>query len=114
MGAAIGETNRRREKQVAFNEEHGIVPRGVTKAIADVMEGARAEPGAARGNGRGTRRGSNGKAPRRALPEDAKGVGRMLEELQQKMMEHARNLEFEDAAAVRDEIRELRESYLVN
>ena len=114
MAAAIGETNRRRERQVAFNDEHGIVPRGVTKAIADVMEGARADPGAARGNGRGSRRGANGMAPKRARPDDAKGVGRMLEELQERMMEHARNLEFEDAAAVRDEIRELREAYLTN
>ena len=114
MAAAIGETNRRRERQVAFNDEHGIVPRGVTKAIADVMEGARADPGAARGNGRGSRRGANGMASKRARPDDAKGVGRMLEELQERMMEHARNLEFEDAAAVRDEIRELREAYLTN
>ena len=114
MAAAIGETNRRRERQVAFNDEHGIVPRGVTKAIADVMEGARADPGAARGNGRGSRRGANGMAPKRARPDDAKGVGRMLEELQERMMEHARNLEFEDAAAVRDEIREMREAYLTN
>ncbi len=113
MNAAIGETNRRREKQVAFNEEHGIVPRGVTKAIADVMEGARAEPGTARGNGRGRRR-ANGEAPKRVAPGDAKGVGRMLEELQERMMEHARNLEFEDAAAVRDEIREMREAYLTS
>ena len=113
MNAAIGETNRRRERQVAFNEEHGIVPRGVTKAIADVMEGARAEPGAARGNGRGRRR-ANGEATKRVAPGDAKGVGRMLEELQERMMEHARNLEFEDAAAVRDEIREMREAYLTN
>ena len=108
MQRAIDETNRRRDKQLAFNELHGVVPRGVTKAVADVMEGARTAPGAAR------RAASGRKAPQRqaAVNGDAKALGKLIAELEEKMFEHAKNLEFEDAAAVRDEIQSLRETHL--
>ena len=108
MQRAIDETNRRRDKQLAFNELHGVVPRGVTKAVADVMEGARTAPGAARKAASGRR------APQRqaAVNGDAKALGKLIAELEEKMFEHAKNLEFEDAAAVRDEIQSLRETHL--
>ena len=114
MRKAIDETNRRRDKQIAFNKEHGIVPRTVEKAVADVMEGARASPGEARGRGR---RGANDRAgPQRApraVDTDPKALGKLLDNLEKKMYDHARNLEFEEAAAVRDEIQDLRSDYLV-
>ena len=110
MQAAIDETNRRRDKQLAFNKKHGIVPRSVVKAVADVMEGARAAPGAPR---------SRGGAGRKAAPPaqqpfdgDPKALGKLIADLEARMLEHAKNLEFEDAAAVRDEIRSLRETHL--
>ena len=108
MQRAIDETNRRRDKQLAFNEQHGVVPRGVTKAVSDVMEGARTAPGAAR------KAASGRKAPQRqaAVNGDAKALGKLIAELEEKMFEHAKNLEFEDAAAVRDEIQSLRETHL--
>ncbi len=111
MQRAIDETDRRRAKQVAFNEAHGITPQTIRKQVADVMEGARAPgPGEAR------------KAPRRArdrrgakveVPEDPKALGRLLERLEKQMLEHARNLEFEQAAEIRDRIREIREERLL-
>ena len=111
MQRAIDETDRRRAKQVAFNEAHGITPQTIRKQVADVMEGARAPgPGEAR------------KAPRRArdrrgakveVPEDPKALGRLLEKLEKQMLEHARNLEFEQAAEIRDRIREIREERLL-
>ena len=118
MQRAIDETNRRRAKQLAFNEAHGIVPRGVTKAVADILEGARSAPGAAKGKGRGrtAQTGQAGKNARKEVAQfngDAKALGKLIDELEEKMLEHAKNLEFEEAAAVRDEIRDLRETHLV-
>ena len=90
------------------------MPRTVEKAVADVMEGARASPGEARGRGR---RGANDRAgPQRApraVDTDPKALGKLLDNLEKKMYDHARNLEFEEAAAVRDEIQDLRGAYLV-
>ena len=115
MKKAIDETNRRRDKQIAFNKEHGITPKTVEKAVADVMEGARTAPGAARGRGRRDAKERIGpqRAPR-AVDTDPQAFGKLLDELESKMYDHAKNLEFEEAAAVRDELRDLRATYLVN
>src|SRR5690606_20083084 len=114
MQAAIEETNRRREKQEQYNAEHGIVPRQVVRQIMDVMEGARAEPGESKGKGKG-----RGKTRQVAEPaadystlDPAKAVAK-IQELEQRMYQHARDLEFEDAARLRDEIRKLKEASLV-
>ena len=107
MQRAIDETNRRRKKQVEFNILHGITPKGIRKAVADIMEGARAgAPG----------------TPRRfakvaeSLGEYASMTPAMLasrlRSLEQRMYRHAANLEFEEAAVVRDQIRELRDGGL--
>ncbi|GAB6041055.1 excinuclease ABC subunit UvrB [Endothiovibrio diazotrophicus] len=102
MTRAIEETERRRRKQVAFNEKHGITPKGVKKRIADILEGA--VPGAPM-SPRQYAKVAEESAPYVAMgPEQ---VGKKLKELEQTMYEHARNLEFEEAAKVRDEIRKL-------
>lgn len=114
MQAAIEETNRRREKQEEYNAAHGIVPRQVVRPIMDVMEGARAEPGESRGGK------TRGKAAARQVAEQAADyaamdpaqAARRIQELEQRMYQHARDLEFEDAARVRDQIRRLKEASL--
>ena len=113
MRRAIDETNRRRDKQLAFNAEHGIVPRSVIKAVADIMEGARTAPGEARGAGR-SRNGAKAPEKTRAVDSDPKALGKLIATLEEKMYEHAKNLEFENAAALRDEIQDLRATYLVS
>ena len=111
MEKAIGETERRREKQLAFNAANGIVPRSVSKQVADIMEGARAQPGAA---GRGRRGTERSQPKRRELPSDPKALGKLLKNLEAQMLEHARNLEFEQAAELRDELQSLREQGLAS
>ncbi|TXH12865.1 MAG: excinuclease ABC subunit B, partial [Gammaproteobacteria bacterium] len=109
MQKALDETDRRRAKQVEHNAAHGITPQSVQRAVMDVMEGARPEPGELKGRG---------KARRVAEPEQeylrmspAQQVAK-LKALEQQMHQHARDLEFEDAARVRDQIRRLREAAL--
>ena len=114
MQAAIEETDRRREKQVEYNAAHGIVPQPVVRPVMDVMEGARAEPGESRGGKAG-----RGKAARQVAEPagdyaamDPTQAARRIQELEQRMYQHARDLEFEDAAQVRDQIRRIREAAL--
>jgi excinuclease ABC subunit B len=113
MTRAIGETERRREKQLAFNAAHGITPQTIRKNVADVMEGARLPaPGAARDSRR--RGGTTRKAPQRIeLPTDPKALGKLIEKLEAQMLDHARNLEFEEAAMVRDQLKEIRAERLL-
>ncbi len=110
MQAAMDETARRREKQVAYNEEHGIEPQSVVRRITDIMEGARSEiPG----------RGSRGRGAKvaRAVAEaqadysnlNPDQAANMIKRLEAQMQKHAENLEFEEAAKIRDQIHQLRE-----
>jgi excinuclease ABC subunit B len=101
MQRAIDETGRRREKQLAYNQAHGITPRSISKAITDIMEGARGVPGAAAGFARVND--ALIEYERMSPEELAKAVAR----LEQDMHEHARNLEFEEAARLRDRIRQI-------
>ena len=105
MERAIAETDRRRDKQLIFNAERGIVPKTVEKDVTDVMEGARSQSG-----GRGKSRRFERAAPNRArsIPDEPKALGKLLKKLEKEMLESARNLEFEEAAALRDEIEDIR------
>ena len=107
MERAISETTRRREKQLAHNEEHGITPKSVQKQIADVMEGARVAPGAAKGSKRGGRQKTEIE-----IPSDPKALGKLLDKLEKQMLDHAQNLEFEEAARLRDQMQQIRDSRL--
>ena len=110
MERAIAETDRRREKQVLFNKEHNITPRSVVKRVADVMEGARST---AFGNkGRGVGRTSKSIAAVE-MPKDPKALGKLIAKLEAQMLEHAKNLEFEEAAQVRDQLHNVREISLL-
>ncbi len=95
MARAIGETRRRREMQLVFNAEHGIEPRSIRKEIRDILSMVRADNGQTR-----TRKHAE-RLPREVAVKTAA-------ELERRMREHAANLEFERAAALRDELLELR------
>jgi len=112
MQAAMDETARRREKQLAWNEQQGIVPTTIVRRIADIMEGARSEAG--------NRRGSKSSRGRVAVAEQAADYAGLnpqqaagaIKKLEAQMYKHAQNLEFEDAARLRDQIHQLREQAL--
>ncbi|HYW91894.1 MAG TPA: excinuclease ABC subunit UvrB [Gammaproteobacteria bacterium] len=103
MRRAIDETERRRSKQKTYNEAHGITPQGIRKAVADVMEGAYQRPGSRRPAALAV----NDEASRYAAmsPEE---VGKEIRRLEQRMHRHARDLEFEEAARLRDKIARLK------
>jgi excinuclease ABC subunit B len=107
MQAAIDETDRRRHKQVEYNEAHGITPRSIAKAVVDIMEGARVDPDALKARGRARKVAEE--AAEYAALSPAQFASR-IKALEQKMYQHARDLEFEEAAAVRDQLRRLREA----
>ena len=104
MQRAMDETNRRRERQLLHNEAHGIKPATIVKQVADIMETAYPAPG----------------KRKRRLAEDRERYEHMTPEqlmkraaqLEKKMLKHARDLEFEEAARLRDEIKRIREEGL--
>ena len=102
MAKAMGETERRRNKQIAFNLEHGITPRSVVKRIKDLIDGVYSEKSGKE---------SQKLELQKALVEDMseKDVAREIKRLEKQMVEHARNLEFEKAARVRDQLHILKE-----
>jgi excinuclease ABC subunit B len=107
MQRAMAETERRRKKQIEHNLLHGITPQSIVKPVADIMEGARL---AGAGSARGTGRGKGGKA---ALAEPMKlksaaEIARELKRVETEMYRLARNLEFEQAALLRDQLEQLK------
>jgi excinuclease ABC subunit B len=113
MERAIAETDRRREKQKAHNLKEGIIPTGIEKSVKDIMEGARRMP--TQGKGRGK------KAAEPKLSYGAEvlnltpvALARKLKQMEAKMQEHAKNLEFEEAANVRDEVAQIRQLAFLN
>ena len=102
MRKAIDETERRRSKQLAFNAEHGITARSIKKEIRDLIDGVYSEKS----------RGDDLKAAQAAAEVEAlseKDLGKRIKQLERQMLEHAKNLEFEKAARVRDQLALLRE-----
>jgi len=98
---AIGETDRRRAKQVGYNEQHGITPTGVMKRIKDLIDGVyEAEDAQA------VRVAAQQQARYESMSE--KQLAREIKALEKKMLAHAKNLEFEEAARARDELAELK------
>jgi len=96
---AMEETGRRRAKQIEYNALHGITPQTIVKAVTDVMEGARSA------SGKGSRRGGARDDGAPLAPDQAL---KKIRKLEAEMYKRARNLEFEEAAALRDEIEQLR------
>ena len=115
MKRAIDETDRRRQKQIEYNLEHGITPKSIVRKIMDVMEGARTEAEAERNNPRG-------KAGAFALAEPAIDYASLspgqlasqLKKLEAQMYKLAQDLQFEDAARVRDELQRVRAKALMS
>ena len=113
MERAIAETSRRREKQIAHNAEHGITPKGIEKSVQDIMEGARRMP---------TKRGAKGKKGTESklsygaevLDLTPAALARKLKQMEAKMHEHAKNLEFEEAANLRDEVAQIKQLAFLN
>ena len=103
MHKAIGETQRRREKQEAFNEAHGIVAKGVSKAVREMIDGVM---------GASPVSNAPSEIPAEIL-KDEKSLAREIRRLEKAMLDHARNLEFEQAAAARDALQRLKEQALM-
>ena len=101
MERAIEETTRRRERQLKYNEKHNITPASIVKQVSDIMEAAYPIPG------RGRRRIAEDATPYESLTPQQ--LLKKAQKLEKKMLRHARDLEFEEAARLRDEIRKMRE-----
>ncbi len=102
MKKAIGETERRRAKQIAFNAEHGITPRSIRKEVRDLIDGVYSEKASKE---------QEKQEIQRALAEDMseKDIAKEIKRLEKQMLEHARNLEFEKAARLRDQLAQLKQ-----
>ncbi|MGB0458902.1 MAG: excinuclease ABC subunit UvrB [Porticoccaceae bacterium] len=111
MQRAMDETERRRGLQVAHNEKHGITPKSIKKEVADIMEGAHA----AVGHNKRARKVAEDAASYSANAEQSyENMAKEIKRLEDKMYQHARNLEFEEAANTRDLLGKLREKSLAS
>ena len=107
MRRAIDETDRRRHKQQLYNEQHGITPQSVVKRIKDIIEGTYDMDAE-----RKTLKAAQTQAKYLAMSE--KEVSREIKRLEKEMLQAARNLEFEKAAELRDQLNKLRESVFLS
>lgn len=103
MQRAMSETERRREKQLAFNAEHGITARGVNKAVRDLIDGVSVAPTVE----------TEYSSISSDVLSDEKKLAKEIKRLEKQMMDHAKNLEFEQAAKARDQLRQLKEKALL-
>ena len=102
MRRAISETERRRTKQIEYNETHGIIPKGVNKRIKDIIDGVYDA-----GNAQRELKAAQQTASYEAMNE--KQLAREIKRLEKEMTDYAKNLEFEKAAALRDELFRVKE-----
>jgi len=105
MHRAMQETERRRARQLAFNAEHGIVARGVQKAVRELIDGVVADD---------AKPPTPGAAITPELLRDEKALAREIKRLEKAMQDHARNLEFEEAARARDALAQIKEQVLLH
>ena len=108
MAKAIGETERRREKQQRYNEENGITPQGLNKKVVDILQ---------LGEGMAKTKGRMKSKARSVIEDDEiiltpKALQQKIHQLEGKMLEHAQNLEFEEAAQIRDQLHQLRQLFI--
>jgi excinuclease ABC subunit B len=115
MQAAIGETERRRLKQVAYNKTHGITPKGIIKAVKEIIDGVPPTHPLFGTKNYGTKSAHAGREFLHAAEEEAEyaamapdALAKLLNKLEKQMYVHARNLEFEQAAALRDKLHTIR------
>jgi excinuclease ABC subunit B len=115
MQAAIGETERRRLKQVAYNKTHGITPKGIIKAVKEIIDGVPPTHPLFGTKNYGTKSAHAGREFLHAAEEEAEyaamapgALAKLLNKLEKQMYAHARNLEFEQAAALRDKLHTIR------
>lgn len=105
MQRALDETERRRNKQIAHNKEHGITPQSIVRKISDVMEGAYASS-----HGDATKYAKVAEEVLEYATMTASELNKKVKQLEQQMYEHAQNLEFEEAAQLRDKIKRVQEA----
>ena len=106
MKAAIDETDRRRDKQIAFNAEHNIAPQQIVKKVKDIIDGVYGEENGKRGKGKG-----RGKVKVNAIHNEEDAI-KEIAKLEKAMQAAARDLQFEEAAVIRDQIRGIKEGLL--
>ena len=113
MEKAITETNRRREKQTKYNEEHGIVPQALNKKVGELLDIGQGANQKAKAN---KQRGKMVAEPTAlyTVPTSPKEYQQQIKKLEQQMYKFAQDLEFEKAAAVRDQLQQLRESFMLS
>ena len=113
MEKAITETNRRREKQTKYNEDHGIVPQALNKKVGELLDIGQGANQKAKAN---KQRGKMVAEPTAlyAVPTSPKEYQQQIKKLEQQMYKFAQDLEFEKAAAVRDQLQQLRESFMLS
>ncbi|MBQ74527.1 MAG: excinuclease ABC subunit B [Gammaproteobacteria bacterium] len=109
MRRAIDETDRRREKQLEHNRVNNIVPVGIKREVTDIMEGARGVPAKGR---RGTARVAEKKGRYRGSQLSQEALEKEILSLEKQMFAEAKNLAFEEAAKLRDQIEELRQQFV--
>ena len=108
MERAMSETARRREKQIAYNEAHGITPKGIKKSVKDILEATIPGAGLAVAKNRKIAEESG----RYEIMSRAE-LEKQIKEMEDKMYSHAQNMEFEEAAHLRDQIKVLQDKFLV-